>query len=74
MLFFSDGLIFLKAERYRTKKKNEKPYRVIAAVNQQAAIIDGKCDCAAAKLACNHLMGMLRTVLLLQKKRVFGSA
>ncbi|KAG0445134.1 hypothetical protein HPB47_019315, partial [Ixodes persulcatus] len=63
-----DGLIFLKAECYRTKKKNEKPYRVIAAVNQQAAIIDGNCDCAAGKLACNHLMGMLRTVLLLQKK------
>lgn len=66
--FFSDGLFFLKAECHRSKKKNSKPYSVIAAIDRQGAIVDGSCECAAGKLACNHLMAMLRTVSLLQAK------
>ncbi|KAH7986735.1 hypothetical protein HPB49_025839 [Dermacentor silvarum] len=31
-------------------------------------IIDGSCDCPAGKLACNHMIAVLRTVMLLQSK------
>ncbi|KAH7949383.1 hypothetical protein HPB49_008940 [Dermacentor silvarum] len=31
-------------------------------------IIDGSCDCPARKLACNHMIAVLRTVMLLQSK------
>lgn len=31
-------------------------------------IVDGICDCPAGKLACNHLMAVIRTVMHLQSK------
>ncbi|KAL1477837.1 hypothetical protein MTO96_035435 [Rhipicephalus appendiculatus] len=64
----SAGVVFIKASCYRSKKKNSPPYSVIVAVNRLAEIIDGNCECPAGKLACNHLMGMLRTIQLMQSK------
>lgn len=58
----------MKAACYRSKKKTSKPYSVIAAIDDQGAIVDGNCECAAGMVACNHLMGVLRTVSLLQAK------
>lgn len=68
ILPFSDGLVFLKAACYRSKKNNSEPYNVIAAIDEQGVIIDGNCQCAAGTVACNHLMAVLRTVSLLQGK------
>lgn len=39
-----------------------------AAVGEQGTIIDGNFECAARKVLCNHLMGVLRTLSLLQEK------
>lgn len=41
---------------------------MIAAVNRNGQIVDGNCGCPAGRVACNHLVGMLRTVALLQSK------
>lgn len=41
---------------------------MIAALNISGKIEDGHCDCPAGKVACNHLMGVLRTLALLQSK------
>ncbi|KAG0421671.1 hypothetical protein HPB47_002451 [Ixodes persulcatus] len=40
----------------------------MAALNISGKIEDGHCDCPAGKVACNHLMGVLRTLALLQSK------
>lgn len=40
----------------------------MAALNISGKIEDGHCDCPAGKVACNHLMGVLRTLSLLQSK------
>ncbi|XP_070391024.1 uncharacterized protein [Dermacentor albipictus] len=63
----SSGLIFLKAPCYRSKKKNAPPYSVMVALDA-TRIIDGSCDCPAGKLACNHMIAVLRTAMLLQSK------
>ncbi|KAH7941471.1 hypothetical protein HPB49_014186 [Dermacentor silvarum] len=63
----SAGLIFLKAPCYRSKKKNAPPYSVMIALDT-TRIIDGGCDSPAGKLACNHMIAVLRTVMLLHSK------
>lgn len=65
---YSGTLVFMKAPCFRSKKKNAPPYSVMVAVDDTAHIVDGTCDCPAGKAACNHLIAVLRTVMLLQKK------
>lgn len=60
--------MFVRAQCHRSKRKTAPPYSVIAAVGQHGEVADGSCACPAGKVACNHLMGMLRTVALLQSK------
>ncbi|KAH9377292.1 hypothetical protein HPB48_020329 [Haemaphysalis longicornis] len=57
-----------RAQCYSSKKKTPPPYSVIAAVGQHGEVADGNCECPAGKVACNRLMGMLRTVALVQSK------
>ncbi|XP_077506744.1 uncharacterized protein LOC144115978 [Amblyomma americanum] len=40
----------------------------MAAVDDTAHIVDGCCECPAGKLACNHLLAVLRTIMLLQSR------
>ncbi|KAL1436274.1 hypothetical protein MTO96_049789 [Rhipicephalus appendiculatus] len=64
----SDGLVFIRAQCYRSKKKNASPYIVHAAIGRHGQVTGGNCECPAGQLACNHLLSMLRTVALLQSK------
>lgn len=64
----SDGLVFIKAQCYRSKKKNAWPYIVHAAIGRDAKVAVGNCECPAGQIACNHLISMLHTVVLLQCK------
>lgn len=41
---------------------------MVAALSVTGNVEDGHCDCPAGKAACNHLMGVLRTLELLQRK------
>ncbi|XP_049519113.1 uncharacterized protein LOC119443202 [Dermacentor silvarum] len=64
----SDGLVFIRAQCYRGKKKTTSPYTIQAAIGQHGQVVGGNCECPAGQVACNHLMSMLRTVALLQSK------
>lgn len=50
------------------QQKTAPPYSAIAAVSQHGGVVDGNCEWTAVKVACNQLMGRLRTVALLQTK------
>ncbi|KAH7966058.1 hypothetical protein HPB49_013495 [Dermacentor silvarum] len=63
----SDGLVFIKATCYQSEK-GDSAYSVVAAVNSEAEIVRGSCECSDGESACNHLMGVLETVSLLQSK------
>lgn len=67
-ILLSAGTCFVKASCFRSKKKNFLPYTVMVALNISGKTEDGHCDCPAGKVACNHLMGVLRTLALLQSK------
>lgn len=62
----SDGLVFIKATCYQSEK-GDSTYSVVAAVNSEA-VVSGSCECSDGESACNHLMGVLDTVSLLQSK------
>lgn len=49
-------------------RRKTSSYSVIIYLNKQGDILDGNCECPAGKLACNHLMGMLRMIKLMQCK------
>lgn len=63
----SDGLVFVKASCYRNAER-ESTYPVFAAINSEGEIISGSCKCVNGRSACNHLMGTLKTVQLLQSR------
>ncbi|KAL1437868.1 hypothetical protein MTO96_048560 [Rhipicephalus appendiculatus] len=63
----SDGLVFVKASCYQSGE-GESTYPVFAAITSEGEISSGSCECVNGQSACNHLMGALKTVALLQSK------
>ncbi|XP_064473615.1 uncharacterized protein LOC135388167 [Ornithodoros turicata] len=61
------GEYYVKALCYKSKKKTQDPYLTVLCFDQNAVVRDGACDCPAGKRACNHQIGVLRTVGLLQQ-------
>ncbi|KAH9372281.1 hypothetical protein HPB48_013268 [Haemaphysalis longicornis] len=61
----SNGLVYVKAACFRSKKKNAGPYVAMFAFDKEN-IVDGIGDCPAGKVACNQLMATIRTVIHLQ--------
>lgn len=63
----SDGLVFIKASCYQSGE-GDSTYSTVAAVTLEGEIASGSCECVNGESACNHLMGTLKTVSLLQSK------
>ncbi|XP_064479206.1 uncharacterized protein LOC135392422 [Ornithodoros turicata] len=64
----TDNMLYVTCKCYRSQKKRSDPYTILICLNNTGVVIDSSCGCPIAKRACNHSLGSLRFLALLQLK------
>lgn len=63
-----DTFVTVRGKCYRSQRRTSKPYRVTATVAADGAVMASSCECAAKEGLCNHVLALLRLVVLLKEQ------